>query len=251
MSWDETIKGALLSATGSVWRYEADRTKSPPYVVWAETEEREISLAEGAPPVKLMTGRADLFTRDRNGEKLLTEIPAALGRVCSCRLVLTENMDDMKLLHCRWEWRIFTGEGLSDTVTLYTAEIEVDPETYTDRAVNNVTVLRGVRLKVKRGAERSGNGYSDGDRAELFIPLSGGVGSPKTYTPPPLYERALNRSLFWTVFPGARCFFLPGEISEPDARLQDLAVKYGEVFTVTAAETVTEQGAEFLKVRGV
>ena len=107
------------------------------------------------------------------------------------------------------------------TVTLFMAS-----EGDTGTEINSV-VLRGVFLDLNKRSNINKSGLADADSATLYIPFS--IVTDKQYLPPKEYQRATDKSGFWTIFDGgeesgADCFFVKGEVeglyTYPEAREQ-------------------------------
>lgn len=127
-------------------------------------------------------------------------------------------------------------------VTLYNVDTVVNEADFTDRVVNNITVIREALIAASVGSEPTDKGTEGKDSVKLYIPfgavaVDGVTGGHKRYVEPAVYERMEDKSGVWTLRPGAGCFFLRGEAVEPGARFQELSQKYGDVFAVGNVET--------------
>lgn len=113
-------------------------------------------------------------------------------------------------------------------VTLYNVKTTVVTSTMEDLVENNITVLREVLIASTMAAEPTDRGDKGGDTAKLYIPfgseaVDGITGAHKRYVPPEVYDTLADTAGVWTLKPGAGCFFLRGEVLEPEARLQELS----------------------------
>ncbi len=141
------------------------------------------------------------------------------------------------------------------TVTLYNVRTDVDTSTYRDTVVNNITVLREALIYEAQGAGESARGAGDRDSAKLYIPFGsvaedGVTGAHKRYVPPEVYGAMEDTSEVWTLKPGKGCFFLRGEVTERNARLQELTQAH-RVFVTERAAVKDFYSLRHFEVEGV
>lgn len=140
------------------------------------------------------------------------------------------------------------------TVTLYNVKTTVDTSTMADVVENNITVLREVLIASSQAADPTDRGSRGDDAAKLYIPfgsvaVDGVTGAHKRYVPPETYDQLADTAGAWTLKPGAGCFFLRGEVLEPETRLQELSETH-QVF-VTGGVTVKDfYGLRHFEVTG-
>lgn len=122
------------------------------------------------------------------------------------------------------------------TVTVYT--IEEDPVTY--EQTENITVLRGVFCDASKAVNVRESGMVGADAVTLYIPLStpavdGETGEEKTYIPPVLYRKSLDKTDVWTLDP-ENSFFVKGEVVVPGQSFQYLNTNYDDVYEITSVD---------------
>ena len=128
------------------------------------------------------------------------------------------------------------------TVTVYNAVENVD----TLKTEMVITVLRGVFLDISEGANIVKSGLASADAAKLYIPFSikaenGVTGEVQEYIPPKEYERTEDKEHFWTIrttgtASSKDCFFVKGEVVEPDADFQTINGRYDYVYRVSTVD---------------
>lgn len=131
------------------------------------------------------------------------------------------------------------------TVTVYNVVTEVDPATLKDVSMNHITILRGVLLEMQKAVNVRESGLEGADAATLYIPFSvravdGVTGKEKRYVSPMEFWRMDDRRGVWTLSISSRnpavdgnTFFVKGEAVEPDARPEEIEIKYDHVFDLT------------------
>lgn len=127
------------------------------------------------------------------------------------------------------------------TVTVYNSHENMD----TIKTEYNITVLNGVLLDISKGANVIKSGLENADAATLFIPfdveaVNGITGKAQTYLKPKEYERAEDKSRYWTIRAGGPasvndCFFVKG-IVVSDMDYQDLDSYYDHVYRVSSVD---------------
>lgn len=137
------------------------------------------------------------------------------------------------------------------TITLYNAADNADAP--------NMTILRGVYLDRKLGADTASSGLTNADSMVLYIPVlaraeNALTGEEQHYLKPKIYQSKSDKSGFWTVDPGAgsvSCYLALGELRE-QARYQTINSKYDDVYRVNGVRLRTYGNAEaqFLEVSG-
>lgn len=126
------------------------------------------------------------------------------------------------------------------TVTLYNVSTEQDAN-FHETSVNYITILRGVLLIASKGVNVRESGLEGADAVTLYIPFSvdatdGLTGKPKRYVGPIDFWRMEDKRGFWTLSDGRNCFFVKGEVVEPDANVQLIEMKYDNVYNVTKVD---------------
>lgn len=104
------------------------------------------------------------------------------------------------------------------------------------------TILRGVFLDIRKGANVRQSGLENADGAVLFVPFSveavnAATGEKQRYVEPKVYELEEERAGLWTFRSGGTsgandCFFAKGEIHEP-GKLQAINSAFDNVFRVS------------------
>lgn len=127
------------------------------------------------------------------------------------------------------------------TVTVYNAHENMD----TLKNEYNITVLEGVFLDISKGANVMKSGLANADSATLFIPfgihaVNGVTGREQTYIEPKEYERASDKSPYWTIREGGTssnkdCFFVKGRVIA-DMDFQEINAYYDNVYRVSSVD---------------
>ena len=128
------------------------------------------------------------------------------------------------------------------TVTVY--KVWEDADTLEMRY--NLTVLKGVLLDISKGSNVEKSGLVDADSATLYIPFSvkavdAMTGEDKQYLPPKEFNRAEDKSKYWTLDTGGESssssnFFIKGEQSE-QLSFGMARNKYDFVFDISTVDT--------------
>lgn len=126
------------------------------------------------------------------------------------------------------------------TVTLYNVFTE-ESSSFQETTVNYITVLRGVLLVASKGVNVRKSGLEGADAVRLYIPFSaeavdGVTGKAKKYLGPLEFWRREDKSGFWTLSDGWNCFFIKGEVVEPEASVERIEMKYDGVYNVTKVD---------------
>ena len=141
------------------------------------------------------------------------------------------------------------------TVTVYV--ITEDPLTLLPTP--DITVLRGVLLDAKKGANVVNSGLEGADAVTLYIPfdvtaVDGLTDLPKTWLPPRAWEQEADRAPYWTLDTGsldsAVCFFVKGEEVLPNMTFQQINLRRDGVYTVTSVDIKDFGGLQHLEVGG-
>lgn len=106
-----------------------------------------------------------------------------------------------------------------------------------------ITILRGVLLDISQGSNIMKSGLANADAAVLYIPMSvtavnALTGQEQQYLPPDEYAAAEDKSGYWTIGKRGKssmneCFFVKGEVVEPDAAYADLNDRYDYLYRVS------------------
>ncbi len=128
------------------------------------------------------------------------------------------------------------------TVTIYNAVENVE----TLRTEMVITVLNGVFLDISEGANIEKSGLTSADAAKLYIPfaikaVNGKTGEVQEYLPQKEYERTSEKDKYWTIrttgtASAKDCFFVKGEVIEPDADFQTINGLYDNVYRVSTVD---------------
>ena len=131
------------------------------------------------------------------------------------------------------------------TVTLYNVET-VPGENMREVTVNQITVLRGVLLDDQQAAAARTSGPENTDAATLYIPrcvkavdgadIHMDDAPAKIYVGPKVFEGAEDKSVLWTLATGKNCFFVKGEVVEPDLSFQEINRIHDGVYKVTSVK---------------
>lgn len=123
------------------------------------------------------------------------------------------------------------------TVTLYNIT--------QDKTGPNITVLRGVFFDAAKASNVRTSGLEGADSVNLYIPFNvdatDGISLfKKNYVGEKEYEKAADKTDIWTLFAGAgansACFFVKGEVVEPDKNYQYINGNYDDVYKVTKVD---------------
>lgn len=134
------------------------------------------------------------------------------------------------------------------TVTLY--YISEDPTTF--EVKNHITVLRGVLFAASKAANVRASGFEGADSVSLYIPFSvtaedGMTGVEKTYVGAKAYADAADKDGLWTLDIGNNCFFVKGEVIEPNMTFQTINANYDDVHRVTKVD-MFDFGSESMRL---
>lgn len=102
----ETLRTALAALTDNTYHYVAANNATPPYIVWAEDSDNDLS-ADNTHAERMYQGTIDLYTNIEN-DPLIGQIPATLesiGAAYYLSAVLYE--DDTMLIHYEWVWEFY------------------------------------------------------------------------------------------------------------------------------------------------
>lgn len=135
------------------------------------------------------------------------------------------------------------------TVTLY--YVTEDPVTF--EPANHITILRGVLMAASKAANVRTSGFEGADAVALYIPFSveaidGITGEKKSYIGTNAYEDAEDKSAYWTLaVSGNKCFFVKGEVVEPEKSFSTINANYDNVHRVTKVD-MFDFGAERMQL---
>lgn len=134
------------------------------------------------------------------------------------------------------------------TVTIYNVATEIDKATLKDVTVNHITVLKGVLLDETKAANVRASGLESADSADLYIPFNvnavdGVTGEKKQYLSPAEFWKLSDKTGYWTLAISSKkqdvdgsTFFVKGNVVEPDMTVQDINLKYDNVFNITKVD---------------
>lgn len=153
-----------------------------------------------------------------------------------------------------------SGTMFPHTVTLYHTERVTDKQTFEDRVVNYITVIRGVKCEESKANNVQKMGDTSADAVNLFIPFDatatdGYTGKEQVYIDPTSFARLEDKSGFWTVsIEGRQWWFVKGE-ALPDPswppesvadRIKGLYDSY--VYTVTTVDRKDYGGLAHIRI---
>lgn len=124
------------------------------------------------------------------------------------------------------------------TVTIYNVSKETDKETFTDKIVNNITILKGVFLDAMKASNVNQSGLVGADAVDLFVPFSidakdALTGKKKKFCGAMEYWASEDKSELWTLTDGGDTFFVKGVAVEPEKDFSFISMKYDNVYVVT------------------
>lgn len=127
------------------------------------------------------------------------------------------------------------------TVTLYNTSVTVDPTTFEDVTVNNITILTGVFLEAKKASNVIKSGLEGADAVSLYIPFDVSATDPttgarKTFASPMVYWAAQDKSALWTLTTDKNTFFVKGVAVEADKSEEAINLLHDGVYTVTTVD---------------
>lgn len=100
----EPLSAALAALTERCYHYYAMPGTTPPYIVWAEDGDNDLS-ADNVHAERCFEGTVDLFTREE-GDDLIKAVPSALeGIGAAYYLNSVQYEEDTGLLHFEWVWQ--------------------------------------------------------------------------------------------------------------------------------------------------
>lgn len=100
----EPLSAALAALTERCYHYYAMPGTTPPYIVWAEDGDNDLS-ADNVHAERCFEGTVDLFTREE-GDELIEAVPSALeGIGAAYYLNSVQYEEDTGLLHFEWVWQ--------------------------------------------------------------------------------------------------------------------------------------------------
>lgn len=102
----ETLRRALTALTSSTHHYVAQPNAVPPYIVWAEDSDNDLS-ADNVHAERMYQGTIDLYTKSED-DPLMASIPQALeGIGAAYYLNSVQYEDDTGLIHYEWVWEFY------------------------------------------------------------------------------------------------------------------------------------------------
>ena len=100
----EPLSAALAALTERCYHYYAMPGTTPPYIVWAEDGDNDLS-ADNVHAERCFEGTVDLFTREE-GDDLIKAVPSALEGVgAAYYLNSVQYEEDTGLIHFEWVWQ--------------------------------------------------------------------------------------------------------------------------------------------------
>lgn len=127
------------------------------------------------------------------------------------------------------------------TVTLY----NVSEDQVTFERFINITILQGVFFDAAKAANVRTSGLEGADAVNLYIPfdvtaVDGVTLLEKRYVGPKEYARADGKTGIWTLDIGKQakgdCFFVKGEVVEPERDRAYINLNYDDVYVVTKVD---------------
>ena len=101
----ERLREALAALTERCWHYVAQSNAVPPYLVWAEDGDNDLS-ADNVHAERCYTGTVDLYSK-ADPEPLSEAVPAALeGIGAAWYLNSVQYEEDTGLTHWEWVWEV-------------------------------------------------------------------------------------------------------------------------------------------------
>lgn len=101
----EQLQAALAALTERCWHYVAQPNAVPPYLVWAEDGDNDLT-ADNVHGERCYTGTVDLYSK-ADPEPLFEAVPAALeGIGASWYLNSVQYEEDTGLTHWEWVWEV-------------------------------------------------------------------------------------------------------------------------------------------------
>lgn len=124
------------------------------------------------------------------------------------------------------------------TVTLYNVGKE---DMVTFETPVNITVLKGVLLDASKAVNVRASGLEGADAVNLYIPFDVDAVDavslfPRRYMGSKEYDGEADKSGLWTLEPGEDCFFVKGEVVEPERDFQYIKAHYDDVYVVTKVD---------------
>ena len=101
----ERLQAALAALTKRCWHYVAQQNAVPPYLVWAEDGDNDLT-ADNVHAERCYTGTVDLYSK-ADPEPLSEAVPAALeGIGAAWYLNSVQYEEDTGLTHWEWVWEV-------------------------------------------------------------------------------------------------------------------------------------------------
>ena len=101
----DNLRQALAALTDSCYHYYAMPGTTPPYIVWAEDGDNDLT-ANNIHAERCFEGTIDLFTKTE-GDSLFEAVPAALEDIgASYYLNSVQYEEDTGLLHYEWVFEV-------------------------------------------------------------------------------------------------------------------------------------------------
>ena len=135
------------------------------------------------------------------------------------------------------------------TITLYVSSVLLDPSTFHDEEITNITVLDGVLLDASKAANVRASGLVGADSANLYIPFGvkatdGETGEEKTYLDRVEYLKSAEPKKHYTFFSSdagqtnkrTYCFFVKGRAVHPGFSFEQISAMYADVYTITSID---------------
>lgn len=134
------------------------------------------------------------------------------------------------------------------TITLYNVSVELDKDSFEDKTLNHITVLKGVLVDDSKAHNVLESGLVGADAVNLYIPydveaVDGVTGEKKEYAQPIEFWKSDDKDGHWTLSltsknpeADSNTFFVRGEVVEPDMALSRLELLYDDVYEITKVD---------------
>lgn len=101
----DKLRQALAALTERSYHYFAEPGTTPPYLVWAEDSDNDLT-ANDIHAERCLEGSVDLYTKSE-GDELIEAVPSALEEIgAAYYLNSVQYEEDTGLLHFEWIWQV-------------------------------------------------------------------------------------------------------------------------------------------------